>query len=145
MSEQLAFRMLGGARLLGKQVRTVLDLADLIEQGVPRKAAERLRARLRLTEQELARSLGVSAKTLQRQAQSDQARLSPSQSDRLYRLARIVAIAEEVFENNDRARHWLREPQRGLGSRVPLELLQTEAGAREVEDLLGRIEHGVFS
>jgi len=145
MSEQLAFQMLGGARVLGRQVRSLLDLTDLIEKGVPRKAAEQLRARLGLSEQELARSLGVSTKTLQRQAKAGQSRLSPSQSDRLYRLARIVALAEEVFEQEDRARRWLREPQRGLGGRVPFDLLRTEAGAREVEDLLGRIEHGVFS
>ena len=145
MSEQLALQMLGGPRLLGKKVRSMLDLTELIEKGVPRKAAERLRARLKLSEQELARSLGVSAKTLQRQAKSDRTRLSPSQGDRLYRLARIVARAEEVLEQADRARRWLREPQRGLGGRVPFDLLRTEAGAREVEDLLGRIEHGVFS
>lgn len=145
MSEQLAFKMLGGARVLGRQIHSLLDISDLIEKGVPRKAAERLRAHLGLSEQELARSLGVSAKTLQRQAKAGEARLSPAQSDRLYRLARIVALAEDVFENEARARRWLREPQRGLGGRVPLDLQQTEAGAREVEDLLGRIEYGVFS
>lgn len=144
MSEQQAVHMLGGARVLGRKVHSLLDLIDLIEKGVPRKAAERLRDRLGLSEQELARSLGVSAKTLQRQAKARQARLSPAQGDRLYRLARIVALAEEVLENEERARRWLREPQRGLGGRLPLNLLRTEAGAREVEDLLGRIEHGVF-
>ena len=68
MSEQLTFQMLGGARLLGRQVRSTLELADLIEKGVPRKAAERVRERLGISEPEFARSLGVSAKTLQRQA-----------------------------------------------------------------------------
>lgn len=145
MSEQLTFQMLGGARLLGRQVRSTLELADLIEKGVPRKAAEWVRERIGISEPEFARSLGVSAKTLQRQAKSKLSRLSPSQGDRLYRLARIVALADEVFEDPDRTRHWLHEAQRGLGSRVPFALLQTEAGAREVEDLLGRIEHGVFS
>ena len=145
MSEQLTFQMLGGARLLGRQVRSTLDLAQLIEKGVPRKAAERVRARLGISEPEFARSLGVSAKTLQRQAKAKVSRLSPSQSDRLYRLARIVAMADEVFEDAERTRRWLHEAQRGLANRVPLALLQSEAGAREVEDLLGRIEHGVFS
>lgn len=57
----------------------------------------------------------------------------------------MLCTVPEVFENPDRARRWLREPQRALGNRVPLELLGTEAGAREVEDLLGRIEYSVFS
>ena len=50
-----------------------------------------------------------------------------------------------MFEDSERAHRWLKEPQRGLGNRTPLSLLGTEAGAREVEDLLGRIEYGVFS
>lgn len=143
MLEQQVVEVMGGKRVLGRTVRNQLELAELIEQGLPRAAVQNLRERLHLTDQELSASLGVSTKTLQRQAR--QARLNPVQGDRLYRLARIVALAEEVFENPDRARRWLREPQRGLGNRVPLELLGTEAGAREVEDLLGRIEYGVFS
>ena len=104
-----------------------------------------MRARLNLTEKEFAHSLGVSAKTLQRQAKATIERLNPSQGDRLYRLARIVAFAEEVLEHPERAHRWLQEPQRGLGNRRPLDLLQNDAGAREVEDLLGRIEYGVLS
>ncbi len=52
------------------------------------------------------------------------------------------AIDFEVFENEESARRWLKRPQIGLGGKVPLELLKTEAGAREVEDLLVRIDHG---
>jgi putative toxin-antitoxin system antitoxin component (TIGR02293 family) len=120
-------------------------MAEAIEGGLPRAAAQRLRQHLGLTERELAESLGISAKTLQRQSRQRDARLTPAQGDRLYRLARLAAFAEEVFEDPERARRWLREPQRGLGNRVPLDLLRTEAGAREVEDLLGRIEYGVYS
>lgn len=145
MLEQNVVAVLGGQRALGLAVHNQLDLADLIASGIPRRAAESLRQRLHITEQELASSLGVSAKTLQRAGARRPARLTPAQGDRLYRLARIVAMAEEVFEDTERAYRWLREPQRGLGGRVPLDLLTTEAGAREVEDLLGRIEYGVFS
>jgi putative toxin-antitoxin system antitoxin component (TIGR02293 family) len=136
---------MGGSRALGKRVRTLIDLGELIESGVPRGAAQHLRERLNLTEGELAESLGVSAKTLQRLAKKPAGRLTSAQGDRLYRLARLMALAEEVFEDAQRAREWLREPQRGLGNRVPFALIRNEAGAREVEDLLGRIEYGVFS
>ena len=60
-------------------------------------------------------------------------------------LEKIVAFAEQVLGNNKLAYQWLRTPQVGLGNRIPLELLRTESGLREVEDLLGRIEYGVFS
>lgn len=145
MLEVNVVNVLGGTRALGRAVHNQLDLADLIASGIPICAVESLRRRLHFTEQEFAGSLGVSTKTLQRAAARQPARLTPAQGDRLYRLARIVAMAEAVFEDTERAYRWLREPQRGLGERVPLALLATEAGAREVEDLLGRIEHGVFS
>jgi putative toxin-antitoxin system antitoxin component (TIGR02293 family) len=145
MSEASVLSVMGGSRALGAKVRSALDLADLIERGVPRAAAERVRERLDLTEHEFAQVLGVSAKTLQRLGRDAHARLTPALGDRLYRMARLVAFAEEVFEDRARARDWLRQPQRGLGSRTPLALMRTEAGAREVEDLLGRIEYGVFS
>lgn len=145
MLEQETLDLMGGSRVFGKRFENQLDLADLIMDGLPRKAAQAVRSHLDLTEQELAHSLGISQKTLQRQAKAAVERLSPTQGDRLYRLARIVAFAEEVLEDPERAHRWLREPQRGLGSRRPLDLLQTEAGAREVEDLLGRIEYGVLS
>lgn len=136
---------MGGYRALGRRVRTPIEMAELIKSGIPQSVAQHLRERLNLTERELAEGLGVSAKTLQRLARRRAGRLTPAQGDRLYRLARLVALAEEVFEDRDRAHSWLRQPQRGLGGRVPLELMHTEAGAREVEDLLGRIEYGVFS
>jgi putative toxin-antitoxin system antitoxin component (TIGR02293 family) len=57
-------------------------------------------------------------------------------------VARIFALAEEVLEDRTQAGEWLASPQAGLGGRVPLELLETEAGTRAVEDELLRIEHG---
>jgi putative toxin-antitoxin system antitoxin component (TIGR02293 family) len=145
MTETSVVAIMGGSRVLGKRVRTLIDLAELIQSGMPRSAAQHLRERLNLTESELAEGMGISTKTLQRIAKQPRARLTPAQGDRLYRLARLVALAEGVFEDAERAYQWLREPQRGLGNRVPLALMRTEAGAREVEDLLGRIEYGVFS
>jgi putative toxin-antitoxin system antitoxin component (TIGR02293 family) len=145
MLEQHTIEVMGGPQGLGGPIRDQIELAERIMRGLPRSAAAAVRRRLGLTEEELAAGLGISAKTLQRQAKDAAARLKPVQGDRLYRLARVAAFAEEVLEDPDRAHRWLREPQRGLGNRVPLELLRTEAGAREVEDLLGRIEHGVFS
>jgi putative toxin-antitoxin system antitoxin component (TIGR02293 family) len=72
-------------------------------------------------------------------------KLDPSESDRVVRYARLMGRAVEVLESEDSARAWLNSPQVGLGGAVPLDYAETELGAREVEDLLGRIEHGVYS
>ena len=70
-------------------------------------------------------------------------RLTPGQSDRLLRVARVVARAETTFGDGAKAASWLRRPTRALGGEAPLDLLDTDEGAREVETLLGRIDHGL--
>ena len=69
----------------------------------------------------------------------------PFTSDRLYRLSKAIAVAEEVLEGTDNAMSWLRRPQPALGGRVPLDLLVTQAGADQVETLLRRIDYGVYT
>jgi putative toxin-antitoxin system antitoxin component (TIGR02293 family) len=71
--------------------------------------------------------------------------LSPVETDRVLRLQRVVEEAERVFGNPAKAHRWLREPSRALDKAVPLELLETEAGARIVENELGVIDHGMFA
>jgi putative toxin-antitoxin system antitoxin component (TIGR02293 family) len=119
-------------------------MADAVAKGLPEKALERVKQSLGLTDAEMASTLGMSPKTIGR-LRSGRSRLPAVTSDRLYRLARIYSLAKDVFEADDAAREWLRRPQTGLGNRVPLELMTTEVGAREVEDLLGRIEYGVLA
>ena len=71
--------------------------------------------------------------------------LSLVETDRVLRLQRVVKEAERVFGNPEKAHRWLREPSRALDKAVPLELLETEAGARIVENELGVIDHGMFA
>ena len=86
----------------------------------------------------------MSERTLSRLRRSKN-RLSASAGDRFYRLIRISSIAEEVFEDDKAARDGLHQLQVGLGGRIPLDFIRTEAGAREVADFLGRIEYSVIS
>jgi putative toxin-antitoxin system antitoxin component (TIGR02293 family) len=72
------------------------------------------------------------------------ARLSRDESDRVVRLARIFTFALEVFGNRDNTWHWLRTPKLLFDNKAPLDLLDTEAGAREVEEELIRIDEGMF-
>jgi len=96
-----------------------------------------------LTLKELADALDLSVRSLQRQRSSG--RLARFESDRLYRLARIVAIANQYLGDDDRARRWLKHPNRALGGIPPLATIDTELGARQVEDILGRIAYGGIS
>lgn len=70
-------------------------------------------------------------------------KLDPVESDRLYRIARVAAQAVSVFGTEDQATTWLQRPNRALGGELPIRLLDTDVGARQVEDVLGRIEHGI--
>ncbi len=141
--------VLGGEKKLGHRVRKWTDFDFLIREGFPYRVAVYIKEKLDLTDSELSKMLGISLRTLSRLKKEAAARsvekLSSVASDRLYRLARIYACAEDVLEDRDQAVEWLHSPQFGLGGRIPLEMIQTEAGSKEVEDLLGRIEYGVVS
>ncbi len=132
------------ASILGvkRKIKGRMDFDKLIREGLQYSAVLRMKESLKLTEQELSDILGVSPRTLIRYKEKRK-RFSPVESDRAYRYAKIFANAIDVFGGEEEAREWLHIPQTGLGGRVPLDMMRTEAGAQEVEDLLGRIEYGV--
>jgi putative toxin-antitoxin system antitoxin component (TIGR02293 family) len=114
-----------------------------IQNGFPFRELETLRTSIDLPLEQLAGKLSISRSTLQRRKVSG--RLSPVESDKVTRFARLLQQAVEIFGNIDKARAWLKHPQRGLGGAIPLDYAETEIGAREVEKLLGRIDYGVYS
>ncbi len=136
--------ILGGPAVLGRKASSPTDFDDLIREGLPWDAARHAKEALELSDELFAALLETSPRTLARWKKAGK-KLDLAASDRLYRLVRIMSLAMEVFEHMAPARQWLRRPQVGLGGRVPLEMAQTEPGAREVENLLGRLEHGVVS
>jgi len=136
--------VLGGKRTLRTEPRTPADWQAVVSKGVPFGATEALKRRIAIGDDVLARLLGVSEKTLSR-SRAANARLGPVVSDRLFRVARIGALAIEVLEGEAQAVHWLKRPQIGLGGSTPLALLTTDVGSAEVEKLLLRIEHGVYA
>jgi len=138
------FEHLGGAHVLGVAPGSVADWHALIDEGVPCAALEVVKKMLALNDAEIARLVGVSTKTFSR-LRVREGRLDPGASDRLYRVVRIATLAIEVLESEAAAIAWLKRPQVGLGGHVPLDLLRTDAGTIEIERLLQRIEHGVYS
>ncbi len=115
---------------------------EQINKGLPFDELEHLRHELDEPMESLAQQLSISRSTLQRR--KSEHRLSPQESDRVMRFWRILQHAAKVFGTIDQARQWLKFPQRGLGYAVPLDYARSEIGAREVDDLLGRIEYSVY-
>jgi putative toxin-antitoxin system antitoxin component (TIGR02293 family) len=133
----------------GAKTRSAAALRELpavigaVRAGLPFAELEALQAGLDLPLDKLAPKLGLSKATLHRRKL--EGRLTPAESDRVMRYARLLGRAVEVLESEAAARRWLSRPQYGLGGAVPLEYAETEAGAREVENVLGRLETGVYS
>jgi len=151
-----AAAVLGGERELGETVHRGMDFDALIRKGIPSSVISHIKRDLNLADDVIARIVGISPRTVARRrkrgafpvgakAASRVGRLSSVARDSIYRFARIVALAQDVFESKDEALEWLRSAQHGLGGAVPFEMLQTDAGTREVEELLIRIDSGGVS
>jgi putative toxin-antitoxin system antitoxin component (TIGR02293 family) len=115
-----------------------------VRSGMPIRSVDRLAKQLRIPIAEFQAILGIPPATAARK-RAAKATLKPELSDRIVRIANIMAIARNVLESEERAARWLKEPNRALRGAVPLRMLDTEIGAREVEQVLYRLEHGVYS
>jgi putative toxin-antitoxin system antitoxin component (TIGR02293 family) len=140
---QAVVKELGGRHVLGRTLSNDRDLRDAIREGFPPAVVEELMQASGLTLKELAESLDLSARSLQRRRRSG--RLARFESDRIYRLARIVALARQNLGGSDLALRWLKRPNRALGGSAPIAAIDTEVGARQVENVLGRIAFGGIS
>lgn len=142
MAAQSILELLGGHKAIGRKVARELDFDEEIKRGFRTQVFTSFKANTNLSNAVLSRVLGVSSRSINRFALKGDYRIKPFASDRLYRMAKIVALAEDVLEDREQAMAWISSVQRGLGDRKPLDLIETEAGAREVEEELLRIEHG---
>ena len=138
-----AVMLLGGEDVLHAKPRVLMDWIPLVRQGLPSGALDAVVRLTRITQSELAHALAIPERTLARRKR--EGNLSPEESAKLVRFARVVERAETVFENADAARNWLQSPNAVLYGVTPLSLLDTDIGADSVLDTLGRIEHGVFA
>jgi len=118
-------------------------LVSAVRDGVPTERFDALKERLGVSTAKLSDVVGISASTLSRRRKNG--RFTKDESERILRIARIALRAVEVLDGTGNAQKWLTEPARALGGEKPLEFADTEPGAREVERLLIRLEHGVYS
>jgi len=140
----LIAEVLGGRKVLGKTVKKPDDLAQLVRKGLPASSVRVLAEKLEVGNAAISRQLGIPQRTMTRRV-SQGSRLTMAESDRTVRLARVFAHAVEMIGDEQKAVKWLATSNRAFGGGRPLDQLDTDVGAREVEDLLGRIAYGVYS
>lgn len=130
--------------ILGLSTLDSMNIRRRIEEGLTLTQLELLQGTLGASLEQTAELIGMTPRTLSRRRAAG--RLQPEESDHLVRAARVVGAAIELFDGDlDSARQWLNSDQPALGGETPLEVAKTDTGAHEVEHLIGRLEHGVFS
>ena len=133
--------VLGGRQVLGKAVTSLLELNDAVERGLPK-------ATLRIVVQRIFSNASAQRAMMHRIVpeatyKRRRDRLSPAESERTERLARVVAIAEDVWQDRDQARRFLTTPHPEIGGKTPVEAALTELGARQAEEVMARIVYGL--
>lgn len=134
---------LGGRKVLKADLGSTRALLRGVEAGLPYGSLEALTDRFGLNRADVAAALRLPPRTLARRKR--ERKLPADESDRLVRLARIAADAARVLGDERKAGSWLRDENIALGGERPIDLLNSDLGARQVEDVLGRIEFGVYS
>lgn len=128
--------------LLGLRTYDTAELHSRVREGLSYETFERLRRALDLPASRAADLLRIPTRTLARRREAG--KLEAEESDRIIRLSRLLGLALQLFEGDlGEVRSWLTTPHAALDGHAPLDYATTEIGAREVEDLIGRLEHGI--
>ncbi|MGH8150560.1 MAG: type II RES/Xre toxin-antitoxin system antitoxin [Steroidobacteraceae bacterium] len=123
------------SRPLGEQIET-------LERGLPSSALAEIASALGLPKVRIVKGLKLVLRTVNLREKKHE-RFSSMESERLYRVVRVRALAREIFSSDAAVAEWLGVPDRALGTRAPLEMLATDLGAQRVESLLRAVMHGV--
>jgi putative toxin-antitoxin system antitoxin component (TIGR02293 family) len=143
MSQYQVRELLPPPYIRSRSPSTVGDWLKVVRDGLPGSSVDSLLAALKLSRAEFCVALNIPERTLARRLKED--RLTPDESEKVLRLGRIWERSVRVFARDVAAREWLKSPNAALENATPLSLLDADIGAEAVLDLLGRIEHGVFS
>jgi putative toxin-antitoxin system antitoxin component (TIGR02293 family) len=131
-------------RLSSTDLKDYVKMAALAVRGLEPEVALDLAKRLNISQDRLSELAQIAKTTLHRRIKEHQP-LAQDESERVIRLYSVYQKAVEVFADEERAARWFSSHPKALGGKTPFEFMETEPGARYVEKLLGRIEHGVFS
>jgi putative toxin-antitoxin system antitoxin component (TIGR02293 family) len=123
--------------------RNLGELIHLFKKGLSTALFGQVASCLQVSESQLANIVSIPVSTLTRRKRTG--KLNTVESERVYRMIRIYNRAREVLGTDEAATRWMHTKIKALGWQTPLSYADTEIGAREVEAVLGRIDHGVFS
>jgi len=123
--------------------KPLLEILAQIRNGLPAAMFEQVASALGLSTGTLAAKLGVARRTVTRK-QGNGAPLSSETSEKLLRVARVRNLGRMLFATDQAVSEWLSKPDSALGNMAPLDLLDTDLGAREVENLLRAVAYGHF-
>jgi len=136
--------VLGGKKTFTQPIQKADDLVEQVRAGLPASTVTMLANVLSLQRAQVAKRLNIPPRTLSRRL-ATKARLTHDESDRTLRMARVVALANEVLGAEDKASRWMIAPNRALGGKRPFDQLDTELGVRSVEEILYAIAYGMYS
>jgi len=134
---------LGGKKVFKRRIATLDELRKTAKAGLPYASLEALINKFGLGREEAAAALHLPQRTIARRKK--ERKLQADESDRLLRFARISAQAADTLGSEEKAAQWLRRSNRALGNQTPLEILDSDIGTKQVEEVLGRIAHGNIS
>jgi putative toxin-antitoxin system antitoxin component (TIGR02293 family) len=136
--------VLGGKKTFKQPVKSTDDLARQVRSGLPASTVTLLAATMAVERAQVAKRLNIPSRTLSRRLKM-KSRLTHDESDRTLRMASVVALAREVLGSDEKASHWMSNPNRALGGKKPFDELDTELGVRSVERVLYAIAYGMYS
>lgn len=125
------------------KLQNPLQLIELARRGLPRSVVDMVAQNIGLTDREMARILNISERTLHRYTPSTQ--LDTPSTERLLKLMLLYQHGEEVFADLNNFKPWMRQPMSLFGNKSALDLLDTATGFELVDNVLTRIEMGVYS
>jgi len=139
-------KLLGGREVWKKIPCNRLEVHQAIQRGISSKAlAHLVRHVTEIPDDRLFDIVGISRRTVQRRAGAPEAPLSQEQGSRLWKFAEILSMATELFGDQKAAERWLNSPAIALERHAPVDLMTTQAGAEMVEQLITRLEYGVYT
>ncbi|RSK49874.1 type II RES/Xre toxin-antitoxin system antitoxin [Hymenobacter rigui] len=136
--------LMGGPAVIPQLVRNEMDLLAVAIKGISVQAVRALQQHLGFSNKEMSVVLGVSESTLARREQTRKP-LTLDEGEKAIQLSAVLAKGMEVFEDEEDLHFWLNSPVPALGGQKPKHLLHSVIGRNQVQDVLGRIQHGHFS
>ena len=143
MSNVTIERLLGGTAVIGHTLKTEMDMYEISRIGLPKKALLHLISNLNVSIRSMSPLINMTERTIQRKKDNDL--LNISTTEQILQIAKVYSIGNNVFGSAKNFQTWMNAKNTSLGEKKPIELIPSRYGAQMVLDVIGRIEHGIFS